>query len=292
MTVWSVDFEGYDLDGEGLRETLCTVGNGRFATRGALPEADADGVPYPGTYIAGCFNRVTSAIGDRSIETESMVSAPNWLPLSVRIEDGPWLAMDGVEVLEHRHALDLRTGVLTRRTRFRDEAGRETALAQRRLVHMRDPHLAGLETTIVAENWSGSVTFAPRSTAAWRTTTSSAIACSSTATSTPCGPASPATTPSSCWSPPANPGLRSPRRRVRDCAATARQSRPSAGSSSVPATSRRRSRRRSSGAGRSPSRRSWRCRPRATTRSPNSRSPPAGTHGTPPRSKSCFASTR
>ena len=53
-----------------------------------------------------------------------------------------------------------------------------------------------------------------------------------------------------------------------------------------------RSRRRSSGAGRSPSRRSWRCRPRATTRSPNSRSPPAGTHGTPPRSKSCFASTR
>ena len=157
MTVRSVDFEGYDPGGEGLRETLCTVGNGRFATRGALPEADADGVHYPGTYIAGCFNRVTSAIGDRSIETESMVNAPNWLPLSVRIEAGPWLTLDGVEVLEHRHALDLHTGVLTRRTRFRDDTGRETALAQRRLVHMRDPHLAGLETTIVAENWSGSI---------------------------------------------------------------------------------------------------------------------------------------
>ena len=63
--------------GEGLRETLCTVGNGRFATCGALPEVDADGVHYPGTYIAGCFNGVTNTIGDRSIETESMVNAPN-----------------------------------------------------------------------------------------------------------------------------------------------------------------------------------------------------------------------
>jgi alpha,alpha-trehalase len=158
MTIWSVDFEGYEPEREGLREALCTVGNGRFATRGALPEADADGVHYPGTYIAGCFNRVTSTIGDRSIETESMVNAPNWLPLSVRFGDGPWLTMEGVEVLDHRHTLDMRTGVLTRRTRFRDEAGRETGLAQRRFVHMRHPHLAGLETTIVAENWSGPIT--------------------------------------------------------------------------------------------------------------------------------------
>ena len=37
MTIWSVDFEGYDPEREGLREALCTVGNGRFATRGALP---------------------------------------------------------------------------------------------------------------------------------------------------------------------------------------------------------------------------------------------------------------
>ena len=46
-------YEGFDPEREGLREALCTLGNGRFATRGAAPEARADDVHYPGTYAAG-----------------------------------------------------------------------------------------------------------------------------------------------------------------------------------------------------------------------------------------------
>ena len=38
---------------EGLREALCTVGNGYFATRGALPESASDAIHHPGTYVAG-----------------------------------------------------------------------------------------------------------------------------------------------------------------------------------------------------------------------------------------------
>jgi trehalose/maltose hydrolase-like predicted phosphorylase len=38
---------------EGLRETLCTLGNGYFATRGAAPDCRADGTHYPGTYLGG-----------------------------------------------------------------------------------------------------------------------------------------------------------------------------------------------------------------------------------------------
>jgi alpha,alpha-trehalase len=148
-------YEGFDQEGEGLRETLCTLGNGRFATRGAVPEAHADDVSYPGTYVAGLSNRLRSTLGGREVENEDLVNLPNWLPLAFRIEGGAWFSVRAVELQEYRHELDLRTGTLTRHVRFRTRDGLESTVAQRRFVHMDDAHLAGLETTVVAENWSG-----------------------------------------------------------------------------------------------------------------------------------------
>jgi trehalose/maltose hydrolase-like predicted phosphorylase len=158
MTGWVLRYEGVDLPGEGLREALCTLGNGYLATRGAAPEASADGTHYPGTYVAGCYNRLTDQVDDSILENESLVNLPNWLPLTFRIDNGPWFGQAGHEVLEHHQELHLQQGLLVRRVRVRDGEGRTTLLSQRRFVHMRIPYLAGLETTIVPENWSGTIT--------------------------------------------------------------------------------------------------------------------------------------
>jgi trehalose/maltose hydrolase-like predicted phosphorylase len=155
MSEWILAYEGFDPVHEGLREALCTLGNGYFATRGAAAESRADGVHYPGTYVAGCWNRLRDEVAGQAIDNESMVNLPNWLPVTIAIEDGEWLDLDQVEVLTQRQELDLRRGLLTRWLRFRDGAGRLTALTQRRFVHMAKAHLAGLETTVVPENWSG-----------------------------------------------------------------------------------------------------------------------------------------
>jgi Glycosyl hydrolase family 65, N-terminal domain len=48
-------------------------------------------------------------------------------------------------------------GTLLRRLAWEDAQGRRTRMVQRRLVSMKDEHLAGLETTFVAENWSGTL---------------------------------------------------------------------------------------------------------------------------------------
>jgi hypothetical protein len=78
---WLLRYDGFDPAGEGVREALCTLGNGYWGTRGAAPEADADSVHYPGTYLAGVYNRVRTDLGTRVVESEHMVNAPNWLPL-------------------------------------------------------------------------------------------------------------------------------------------------------------------------------------------------------------------
>ncbi len=157
---WSIRYDGFDPSLQGLREALCALGNGFFVTRGANPEARADGVNYPGTYVAGLYNRLTSVIGGRAVENEDLVNLPNWLPLRFRLAGGPWFDMRTANVLEHRLELDLRRAVLTRHLRWQEEDGRRTAMVQRRFVSMRDEHLAGLQTTFTAENWSGTLEIA------------------------------------------------------------------------------------------------------------------------------------
>ena len=156
-SVWTLVYDGFDPARQGLREALCAVGNGYFVTRGALPEAEADGVSYPGTYVAGLYNRAQTDIAGRTVENEDLVNVPNWLPLAFRVAGGPWFDVGSAEVLEHRLELDLHQGTLSRRLRFQDLEGRRTEVVQRRLVSMKDQHLAGLETTFTAENWSGTL---------------------------------------------------------------------------------------------------------------------------------------
>ncbi len=157
MTAWRLTYTALVPAEEGRREALCTVGNGYIATRGAAPEARADDIHYPGTYAAGCYNRLTDDIAGHTIENESLVNLPNWLPLTFRVADGPWFSPAETDLLEFRQELDLRGGVLTRLLRFRDLGGRTTRVTQRRFVHMELPHLCGLQTTILAEDWSGTV---------------------------------------------------------------------------------------------------------------------------------------
>ena len=134
----------------GLREALCTLGNGYVATRGAAPDCGADAVHYPGTYLAGGYNRLTTIAG-RDVENEDLVNLPNWLPLTMRIDDGAWMCLDTVEIVAYRQELDLRQGVLRRTVRFRDPQGRLTRWQEQRLVSMAQPHLAGLAVEVTAE---------------------------------------------------------------------------------------------------------------------------------------------
>ncbi len=123
---WVVRYDGYEPEDEGRRESLCTVGNGYFATRGAAAESSPDGVRYPGTYAAGVYNRLQDRIEGRTVENESLVNLPNWLATRFRIDGGPWFDIDRTEILEYHQELDLRRAVLTRRFRARDDAGRTT----------------------------------------------------------------------------------------------------------------------------------------------------------------------
>ena len=155
---WTLTYEGFDPQQERLREVITSTGNGYFCTRGAAEWADVDEAHYPGTYAHGCYNRETTILGGRPVLNEDLVNLPNWLVLKLRIEGADPVDLENVEVQRYRHQLDVRNACVMRELRFRDAEGRETTLASRRFVSMADMHVAALEWTITAENWSGEVT--------------------------------------------------------------------------------------------------------------------------------------
>lgn len=158
MNEWVLEYDKWKPEQQPLVEALCTLGNGYFATRGALEIAGDNEYNYPGTYLAGGYNRAISEIKDKKVENEDLVNWPNWLLLSIKVEESGWLDLQKTEILDYVVRLHLKEGILERTIRFRDAKNRETSILSRRVVSMHDPHIAGIEWTIIPENWSGKVT--------------------------------------------------------------------------------------------------------------------------------------
>ncbi|MFO7756107.1 MAG: glycosyl hydrolase family 65 protein [Bacteroidales bacterium] len=158
MNNWILRYKGWNAAEQPLRESLCTLGNGKFATRGAAEETASNEYNYPGTYFACTYNRASSHIAGREIVNEDLVNWPNWLFLSFRHAGGPWLNLDNIEVLEYIQELNMKEGYLLRKMKFRDEKNRVSSLISQRVVSMANAHEAAIKWLIMPENWSGEIT--------------------------------------------------------------------------------------------------------------------------------------
>ncbi len=139
---WLVRETGFDRATANRFETLFTVGNGRLGTRGSLEEGHRG--QRSGTFLAGVFDKSDAPVID-------LVNAPDWVDCAVYV-DGSRLDVDTCTVVDHQRALDMRTGLLWRRTVFEDAAGRRTRLESLRCVSMADRELCALRVEITPED--------------------------------------------------------------------------------------------------------------------------------------------
>lgn len=154
---WSISFHDYTAEKEKSREALLTTGNGVFGTRGAMEETAANDVNYPGTYMAGVYNRRVSKVSGRDVENEDFVNCPNWLALSFRPANGEWFDPNQYGIREISRRLDLRKGKLTRELTVEDGEGRRFEVRSERMVSMADPSLALIAYSVKPLNYSGQI---------------------------------------------------------------------------------------------------------------------------------------
>jgi kojibiose phosphorylase len=144
---WLVEESTFEMEKLNFFETVFTVGNGYQGTRGSLEEGTKG--ERSGTFLAGIFDHHDSTVID-------LVNAPGWLPLTIWVE-GTRLDMQNCKVLEHRRALDMRTGMVYRMTRFEDAEGRRTGYESLRYASFDNQHLCGIHALVTPENYSGEI---------------------------------------------------------------------------------------------------------------------------------------
>jgi trehalose/maltose hydrolase-like predicted phosphorylase len=151
---WKLVYKKFEPEEESLREALCTLGNGYLGTRGAAPEAAPTEMHYPGTYIAGIYNRLGTDIAGRTIYNEDLVNCPNWTYITFKIRDGAWFSPSATRILSFHQELDMRHGMFVRKILCQTPHGRRTWVQETRIVHMANPHLAAIKYEIIPDNYS------------------------------------------------------------------------------------------------------------------------------------------
>ena len=155
----SLSYHDYDLNKEKSRESLLTVGNGYFGTRGCMEEISACNTNYPGTYIAGLFNRRVTKIAGRDVENEDFVNCPNWTYFRIKIKDGDWLDFNkDAKILQITRKLHFKTGQLVKELKIRDNNKHELLIRSKRIADMGNPNLAAITYDIVPLNFNGTIT--------------------------------------------------------------------------------------------------------------------------------------
>lgn len=133
--LWHIKEETFDPEIQNIRETQFSLGNGYIGSRGILEEIPKGA--WAGTYIAGIYDRFTSQVSE-------MVNFPNpfFFKFTVKGEKVGAVAMD---VLDHQRVLNMRDGLLIRRTIYSDSKKRRYDYQSMRFVSMHDKNITAMQ---------------------------------------------------------------------------------------------------------------------------------------------------
>ena len=144
---WSIEQHQFDPFKQHHYETVFTIGNGNFASRGVLEEG------YPGeersTFIHGVFD-------DVPVVFTELANSPDWMEIEILL-DGERFNLAAGEVLSFNRSLDLHTGLVHRELRWRSPQGQISRLVFDRFISLADRRLAGMRIEITPENYSGKI---------------------------------------------------------------------------------------------------------------------------------------
>ena len=137
---WSVIQTKFGPENQHHMETIFTIGNGYFSSRGSLEEG------YPGesslTLAHGIFD-------DMPISRTELANLPNWLDLGITVNDHTF-RLDQGQCLHLSRWLDLRQGILHREVRWQAPNGTVLDITFERFISYSHEHVGAMRILITA----------------------------------------------------------------------------------------------------------------------------------------------
>src|SRR5579859_4303993 len=123
------------------RETVYTIGNGYFGTRGTFEE----GYPaaMPATLLFGVFDDIVMG-------KEELANAPDWLLLKLFI-NGERFRLDRGRVLAYHRTLNMQNGLLSRFVHWESPGGIRLKITVERFASLADEHVGAIRFSVTAD---------------------------------------------------------------------------------------------------------------------------------------------
>src|SRR5712692_11269921 len=134
VSLWQISENTFDPKKLHSRETVYTIGNGYFGTRGTFEE----GYPRanPATLLFGVFD-------DIPIGKEELANAPDWVPIKLFVNDERF-RLDKGKILDYQRTLDMQNGVLSRTVRWESPSGIRLSINSERFASLADEHVGAI----------------------------------------------------------------------------------------------------------------------------------------------------
>ncbi len=142
---WKLREEGFDPDRLGHLESLFALSNGHIGLRGTLDEGEPRRLP--GSYLNGLYEERPLPHAEAGYgfpeSGQTVVNVADGKLIRLLVGDSP-LDLSYGEIIDHERTLDLRTGILHRRTEWRSPNGRSVRVRSQRLVSLTRRSIAAI----------------------------------------------------------------------------------------------------------------------------------------------------
>lgn len=140
--LWHVTENSFEPAKQHHKETVFTLGNGYFSSRGTFEE----GYPQESriTFAHGIWN-------DMPVSFTELVNLPNWMDLDITV-DGMRFRLDEGTILDYQRHLDVRRGLLLRDVRWQAPSGVVLDMRFERFIAYTNEHVGAMRVLITAVN--------------------------------------------------------------------------------------------------------------------------------------------
>ena len=140
MNPWQISENTFDPKKLHSRETVYTIGNGYFGTRGTFEEDYPRA--NPATLLFGVFDRI-------DIGKEELANAPDWLLIKLFV-NGERFRLDRGKILHYQRTLDMEHGILQRTVQWESPGGARIEVTSERFASLADEHVGAIRYSVTA----------------------------------------------------------------------------------------------------------------------------------------------
>ncbi len=147
MNLWQITENSFNPQTMHAQETVYTIGNGYFGTRGTFGEGYPSATPA--TLLYGVFDKIP-------IGKEELANAPDWTLVKLFV-NGERFRLDRGKILAYERSLDIQHGMLSRIVRWESPSGIRVKIVTERFASLADEHVGAIHYSVTAEDTSEDV---------------------------------------------------------------------------------------------------------------------------------------